>query len=273
MGVNVRLRRAFIVAFSFLVLDWHSAARADERHFTYIYEADVLPAGQAEFEQWITHQNGRDGGDYAAWNFREELEYGITDHLQTALYLNFDSLRFTDADGEDQSDFDFKGVSTEWIYQFLNPSIDAVGLALYGEYTTDGLDHELEGKILISKNIDKVVLAANAIYEAEWEREDRETEREAELQFVAGAAYKFDPQWSAGLELRNKRAYPGGHDLSGSEYSVWSVGPNIHYGAPKWWATFTVLPQVHGNGDGAGGSRQLVHEEELEVRLLVGWLL
>ena len=37
-------------------------ARADERFFTYVYDADVLPKGRWEFEQWLTYRKGFPGG-------------------------------------------------------------------------------------------------------------------------------------------------------------------------------------------------------------------
>ena len=108
------------------------------------------------------------------------------------------------------------------------------------------------------------------MYEAGWEKGDGETDHEASLQFAGGASYHFSPKWSAGIELRNKSAYPGGFDLEGQEYNSWSVGPNVHYGNKKWWSTLTVLPQVWGNGDGSSGNLQLDHEERFEARLIVG---
>ena len=47
-------------------------ARADERFFTYVYDADVLPKGQIEFEQWLTHRRGKSGQTFSAWDFRED---------------------------------------------------------------------------------------------------------------------------------------------------------------------------------------------------------
>ena len=246
-------------------------AHANERLFTYSYEADALPEGTFEIEQWITNQNGREDGDYSRWDFRTELEYGVTERYTSALYLNWQSTRIGGISGEeDDNETEFKGVSWENTYQILNPNLDPVGLSPYFEVTSDGVDYELEVKLLLSKNIDNVVLAANAIYEAEFEKEDGKTEKEAELQFTFGGAYKFNPNWSAGIEARYAAAYPDGLNLSGREFQAVSVGPNIHYGNQRWWATLTVLPQVWGDGDGASGGRQLVHEEELEVRLIAG---
>lgn len=257
----------FIVGFS-------TISNADERPFTYVYEAEVLPEGEVEIEQWITNQSKREEGDYSAWNFRTELEFGVTNQYQTALYLNFDSIRSENMpDKEDVHDTDFKGISWENTYQLLNPNLDSVGLATYLEYTTDALDHELEGKLLLSKPLGDFILAANAVYEAEWEKEDGSYEKEASLQFVGGVSYKLSPKWSTGIEFRNKSAYPDGLNLSGQEYQTWSVGPNIHYGNSRWFGTLTILPQVWGNGDGSNNNRQLAHEESVEVRLIIGALL
>lgn len=250
---------------------------ADERLFTYSYEPDVLPKSQLEFEQWITARLGKDTGDYARWDLREELEYGITDRLTTALYLNFTDVYFSPKDGvdeEEEDSFNFKGISSEWKYQLLNPYTDPIGIVLYGEISTDGGEElELEEKIIIGKYFNnKWALVMNATYEQEWEFEHGETEKEAALEFTTGVSYKITPQWAVGLELRNHREFEDGLDLSDQAHSAWFLGPNVHYGAPSWWATFTVLPQIHGNGEGASGSRQLDEHERVELRLIAGVL-
>ena len=54
-----------------------------------------------------------------------------------------------------------------------------------------------EYKLIVSKNLgDHWVLAANAVFEQEWEQEDGETEKESVLEFTLGAAYRFTPNWS-----------------------------------------------------------------------------
>jgi len=67
-------------------------AVAGDSPFGYVYTTDTHPRGQREFEQWITRRHGHSRGDFDAWQFRTELEYGVTDNLQTALYLNYDSV-------------------------------------------------------------------------------------------------------------------------------------------------------------------------------------
>ena len=67
-----------------------TSARADERKFTYSYESKVLPQGAWEFEQWVTLRTRVESGHVQFWQFREEIEYGLTDRLTTALYLNWE---------------------------------------------------------------------------------------------------------------------------------------------------------------------------------------
>ena len=251
-----------------------ASARADERFFTYVNDADVLPKGRWEFEQWLTYREGYPGGDrdynQHLWDFREEIEYGLTERLTTALYLNFrQEQTVARKEGlEDSSEFYFKGVSAEFKYQLLNPNLKPVGLALYFEPTYNGHEQELEYKLLFSKNLgEKWVLAANAVYEQEWEQEEGKTQEESVLEFTLGTAYRLTPKWSVGLEARYHSVYEG---LGLNEHlgSGWFVGPNVHYGSSKWWATLTILPQVAGNPSDGGINR--TEHQTFETRLLFG---
>src|SRR4026207_1688267 len=110
------------------------AIHADERFFTYSYEASsVLPKGGVEFEQWITYSGGKEDGNFSRWDLREELEFGITDRYTTAVYLNFrDTHSDITADpADDVDEFEFKGVSSEHKFQFLNPHTKPIGLLGY----------------------------------------------------------------------------------------------------------------------------------------------
>jgi hypothetical protein len=251
-------------------------ARADERRFTYSYEPDVLPKGQIEFEQWLTARLDRDGGDYSGWDFREEIEWGLTEQLTTALYLNFTDEFFAPDDpaaGGSDNGMDFKGVSSEWKYLILSPYEHPVGVLAYVEGSTDGAhEYELEEKLVLGAVRDAWVAAVNLVLEQEWETEGGETEEESSFEATAGLSRKLNGNWALGLEATHVRGYTGGVDLSDEEYSATFAGPNIHYGTGRWWWTLTVLPQVHGDGDGADDGLQLAHRERVETRLLAGIL-
>jgi len=238
-----------------------SPARADERLFTYSYEADVLPKGGLEFEQWITNRAGRDGGRYNRWDIREEIEYGLTDRLTSALYLNFKSVSSENVEGlEDGSEFEFDGISSEWKYQVFNPHRSPIGVLLYGEVTYNGDEVELEEKIILQKNIgEQWVAVVNIIFEQEWEFEGGGTETKAEFEVSAGLAYRVTPQFSIGVEARAVTEFP---DWEEAEDTAVFVGPTLHYATAKWWATLSVMPQVTENFDG---------HEQIETRLIAGF--
>ena len=265
---DLNRRRILLVA---SLLTSFLAARADERLFTYVEEAEVLPKGGLEFEQWLTHRRGKANGVFAAWDFREELEYGLTDRLTVAGYLNFKSTHsegVTDSKGvlqTDESGIEFEGVSTELKYQLLNPNTKPMGLLLYGEATYNGEEFELEEKLVLQKNFgEKWVAAFNVIIEEEWAFTPTDTEEELALELTAGIAYKLTSHWALGLEGRNVRKFP---DFDSEKSSAWFVGPAIHYGSSKWWATLTVLPQVAGRPDTRSGLN-LDEHERIEVRLI-----
>jgi hypothetical protein len=251
-----------------------ATVHADERFFTYVYESEVLPKGRWEFEQWLTYRKGFPGGDrefsHHIWDFREEIEYGLTERLSTSLYLNFRQEQFVAREEglQDTSDFLFKGVSAEFKYQLLNPNTKPVGLALYFEPTYNGNEQELEEKLILSKNIgDKWIVAANLSLEQEWEKEEGKTEKESVFELTLGTAYRFTPHWSAGLEGRRHAVYEGTgfNDRLGT---AWFLGPNVHYGSSKWWATLTVLPQISGHP--SDGRINITEHQTFEVRLIAG---
>jgi hypothetical protein len=55
------------------------------RRFTYVYEAKVAKKGEIELENWVTWKSGPN--DQNGFDFRHEIEYGVTDRFQLALYV------------------------------------------------------------------------------------------------------------------------------------------------------------------------------------------
>ncbi len=256
-----------LILFVASLLSSFLAARADERLFTYVEEAEVLPKDGLEFEQWLTHRRGRANGVFAAWDFREELEYGLTDRLNVAGYLNFKDTHIQPTGQESEDTFEFEGISTELKYQLLNPNTKPIGVLLYGEATYNGDEFELEEKLVLQKNFgEKWVAAFNATLEEEWAFTPTDTEEELTLELTGGLSYKLTPHWALGLEGRNVRKFP---DFDSEKSSAWFVGPALHYGSSKWWATLTVLPQVAGRPDTRSGLN-LDEHERIEVRLIAG---
>lgn len=239
---------------------------ADNRLFSYVYEPGFSEQGVYEFEQHVTARIGKDDGQYTGWDFREEVEYGLTDRLKTALYLNFsqvDSSGVTERVDEDGTEF--KGVSSEWIYRVLDPLEHAVGVSVYGEVTMSDEETEIEEKLILGQYWGPWGAALNVALEEEWEKADGETETEGVLDVSGGVARYVGKKTSIGVEARNIRRYP---DYEREENSAWFVGPNAHYKGVGWGAVLSVLTQVYGDGDGATDNLQLTEYEQTEVRLI-----
>lgn len=290
------LRKFALVA---VTLSFAVPTFAGESPFGYVYTTDTHPRGEREIEQWLTRRHGQSRGDYDLWQARTEFEYGITDRLQTALYLNYDhvSAFHNRADGTtgpgafipDSVDPDaryrrtfFQSFSNEWIYRVLSPYKDPIGLALYIEPTWGPDERELETKLILQKNFleDRLVWAANLTAAAEKERFHGDWENEGELEFTTGLAYQVAPGWHAGLEYRHHRGYEGrGFSAAKRVYAVNFIGPSVHYASRKWWLTATFLSQIanakayndEAREDLIGGRFYGEHHERNELRIKVGF--
>jgi hypothetical protein len=276
MKSNTLLQLTVAVIATCLWLNPH--CRADERRFTYTYEPEVLPKGGLEFEQWVTLRTQRTAGgevqqdNYNLWEFREELEYGVTDQYSVSLYLNMSAESFRDlsqSPAVDRSEFRFDGVSIENRYMLLNPADHAVGVTLYLEPRFSGSQAEIEEKIILGQRHGDWKWAFNLSHATEWTDNLHSTEGEVEANL--GIARDLGKRWSLGVEVRDHNELP--------DYSYWEntavfVGPAVSYRQEKWWAALTVLPQVYGanfKGDPDHNHQlELEGHERVNVRFLFG---
>lgn len=255
------------------------SATATERRFTYTYEPETLPKGAMEFEQWITLRTQRtaDPGVYQEnfnkWELRSELELGVTDRYTLGLYANFDAESFRDVSvspAQNESEFEFTGISLENRYMLLNPADHAVGLTLYLEPRFSGEEAEIEEKIILGQRHGDWKWALNLTHATEWEDNFHETEGELEASF--GITKDLGKNWSLGLEFRNHNEWP---EYDKIEHSALFLGPVVSYRSEKWWATLTVLPQIYGknyDGDPDNHSSLVLDEHEwVNIRLLIGF--
>ncbi len=224
---------------------------AGARRFNYVYEATTSPPGSFEFENWVTLKARKpNDNDFRRLEFRHEIEWGVTDRLQAAVYI-------ADWFNEKDEGSKYTNSAVEVIYNLTNPVTSQIGSAVYGELKVGDDLVELEGKLLLQKNIGPWVLAYNATLEAVWEGEDLE-EREGEIQQTAGISYEINPNISVGAELLHEIELP---DWSDSGRPFLFGGPNVSLRFGKWWATVTGLAQLTDAGD----------EPDVQVRAIVGY--
>ncbi|MBI2967786.1 MAG: hypothetical protein HYY40_08230 [Bacteroidetes bacterium] len=264
-----------MICISIAILAAGNSGNSQDRHFGRLYDTPTLPKGGFDIEIWNTYRAGRENL-YNRLDQRAEFEVGLTDKLQTAIYLN-GSHRTTavvkpSVAGEDSvvsltksSSFSF---SNEWKYNIADPSLNPFGFALYGEYTLAAHEIELEGKLLFDKRTEKNIFAANIVgeYEMEFEAEAGEVEMAKETVFENGLGYMFmvKPSLGFGIELRNHNEIVKGE----WEHATLFAGPTLFFSNDKFFLILNLLPQLD---DLTARSINLDEHEKFEVRLFVGF--
>ncbi len=237
-------------------LTFHPAANASDRRFTFVYEATTQPKGAWEYEQWVTWKTDKDiDSKFDRFELRHELEWGVTDNLQAAIYLA--DWRYQDGRSVTDDGAEIRNSALELIYTLSDPIEDELGSAIYGELKLGDEIIELESKLILQKNIGKWVLAWNGIAAVEWEGEHYDEDK-AELGQAMGASYQFSPELTAGVELVHEVEYD---DWSEWEDHVVYLGPNVSVRTESWWCTISPLFQV----------TDVDSEPNFEARLIFGF--
>ncbi len=245
---------------AFLVALTVPSAEANERRFTYTYESLAMPKGVRELEPWTTVIFPRAEGEGLAFRQRMEFEVGLTDHLLTAFYLNWEA-------GTGGSEF--TGVSSEWKLNLTSRSTQAVGVALYGEASVGPKESELEAKVIVDKEVGQFVVAYNLVGEFELEREEEveadgeievEWEKEAVLGHRIGLSYKVG-KVSLGAEILQDTEFKGDE----TEILL-GAGPAIGWAGKGVWGALTVPVRFLEVADG-----ETEVEPAVDARVILGF--
>jgi hypothetical protein len=245
---------------------------AQDRLFTYTYQSTVLNKGQKELEIWNTLRTGRENY-YSRLDHRTEFEVGLGGKLQTAFYLNLTSKTATIDENstmslETENELSF---SNEWKLKLLDPVMNPLGLAIYGEYGIGSNEYELEGKLILDKKIGNLTMAANGIYELELipgiEVDETEWEKENKVDFNLAFAYSFTPKFALTLENTYKNVIEEGE----IEHSALYSGLGFSYVMDNFWVNFTALPQVKSFKGETNSSLNLNEFEKVQFRLLFSY--
>jgi len=242
-----------------------SPVAASERHFTYTYESAVLSPGVRELEPWSTFRLGK-SDFYSRFDSRIEAELGLTDRLQTALYLNAKAVT-ADGPGGRSSSTELEGISSEWKLKLSDPVADRAGSALYAELSAGPSEVELEGKLILDKRAGRLLGALNLVAEHEWGFEGAETEQETAFEMDGAACWFLTPALTAGLEVRSHTVWLPGDEPT---RSALFLGPTVSYARERWWIAASVLPQVRALAGKSEGHLDLEEHEKVEVRVLFG---
>ncbi|MBE0647957.1 MAG: hypothetical protein IH596_09250 [Bacteroidales bacterium] len=266
------------VAFLLLVgiLGLAGEALSQDRIFTYVYQSLVLNKGQKELEIWSTYRTGRNDY-YRRIDMRMEFEVGLGKRLQTAFYLNYKGKASTHLEDtlmvmNKSNAFSF---SNEWKFKISDPVANAIGSAIYGEFTV-GLDlFKLEAKVILDKRIGRVTQALNLVFEPEWEwepdKDELEVETKYEIELNYGLGVDLGKGFTLGVEARNPNVYAND---GGWVHSAIYVGPTFSYSTSDFWVNFTFMPQIAGlRGISNNSNLNLDEFERYQFRLMFSYIL
>src|SRR5262249_48146198 len=235
-----------------------STALADRRAYGTTYEAVTAPRGELDVETWTTFapQGEVDGGPPSR-GMREmiELEYGITDRWDVALYNMLDMITSGDTSSG------YAGFKVEIRYRpadrgewFLDPVLYLEFQQLY----RGDANQKIEGKLILAKDIGNVNIAGNVALE---EERLSDATWNTEVEYAAGTSYALSPAWMIGAEIFGK-AEKG--EKGGVENRTWA-GPAESWAGggrgmlPRVWVTL------------AGGAGLTSEPDSYYARLIVGF--
>ncbi|UCD48573.1 MAG: hypothetical protein JSW27_13685 [Phycisphaerales bacterium] len=209
------------------------SAQADRRAYVWTYEYMTMPQGAAELEYYLTLKvpDWDDFDDQNTWEHQLELEYGLTDHWDVAVYQRW---QHTNTDADDK--FEYTGTKLRTRYRFAEKDVYPVDVLAYLEYKRpDGSnpDDEIEAKLILAKDIGKFNVAYNQIVEHSLRHGGK-----AEHEFTSGVSYEFDPTLKVGLE-------------STGNYSEdkFYVGPTLSLAGKRFWLAAGALGGLNDRSD------------------------
>lgn len=215
------MRPHIAATFFLLAIAAAPGARADRRAYGVTYEAVTAPQGELDVETWSTYAPmGEVDGGPASKGVREmiELEYGITDRWDAALYNMLD---VTSGD----TDSGYAGFKVETRYKLADRGEWLVDPIVYFEFQQlfrGDARQKYELKLILAKDFGKLNVALNAAVE-----EERTTDPSwnTEFEYAAGTSYEVSPAIKLGAEVFGKAEKA---EMGGIENRTW-VGPAVSW--------------------------------------------
>ena len=238
-----------------------STASANPRALPFTYTTDTLAPGQAELEQTVdlVPLRGNDPNtgklsSYLGSVFQTELEIGVADRLELALYFTFQPMMNTDLIQNQAKLFDSNGIKQRVRYIFADPGEWPIDVGVYGELAENDHEFEFEGKLLLQHRFDRLRVAANlwAEYELYFASDAQGNhQRDIVINPTLGATYEIDPRFSVGLDSWLRGEYPTNPAPATRPFALgpeYYIGPSVMMSFGKvWWtvAAYARVSDVH----------------------------
>jgi hypothetical protein len=212
---GVMKRLLYGVAVLLLIQVMGGTVRAAQRNFVWTEEYGTLAKDNAEVEFWSTAVTEdiqtRNASD---WTQQVELEYGVTDRFNVALYQVYEQ-------AADETSLTYLGYKVELKYRVAEKDALPVDVLLYveDEHLNDEDGPRFEGKLILAKEIGRVGIAYNQIFER------RYASGKEEHEYAAGVNYEVLPSFRLGIESKgsySENQYAAGPTLAWVGNRIWA---------------------------------------------------
>lgn len=219
--MNKHLALAALLAAAFAP----ALARADQRYYGETYNASIAPKGALDVELWSGFHQPKAGQGPQYWVHQLELETGLTDHWDIALYNIF---RYQQGDTTR-----YQATKVESRYRLSDPGEWFVDPVLYLEVKKEWIEDKpwaVEEKLILGKDIGRLNLSANVI--AEQEFIPNGGGQEFEGGYAAGASWELLPWLRVGGEAFGAWTYLTAESRTVSQHYA---GPAISLAVAHSW--------------------------------------
>jgi hypothetical protein len=208
------MKKLFVAALVFGFVALSGVAGADQRSYVWTYEYMTLSKDHAELEYYQTAvTKNRQTDNSSDWQQQLELEYGLTDRLDAALYQVFDQ--------KENDKMKYSGYKFRLRYRIGEKDQLPVDALLYAEHQekVDG-KNVYEAKLVLAKDIGKLNIAYNAVYKNTYVSGDN-----ADHEYAAGVRYEVTPALRLGMESKGN-----------FRTDKYSAGPTLAWIGGRIWA-------------------------------------
>lgn len=204
----------WVWAAAILALLGGSRAWADQKAYVWTYDYSTLARDSAEIEYYQTAVvKDRQKSSASDWQQQLELEYGITDHLDAAIYQVFEQPA--------GSSLSYEGFKVRLRYRIAAKDALPVDVLLYAEHAESTSEpSEFEGKLVLAKDLGRWNLAYNQVFEEAYSGDTG-----ADHGYAAGIGYSLTPAFALAAESKGsftKGTYAAGPTLAWSGGRIWA---------------------------------------------------
>jgi hypothetical protein len=191
---------------------------ADRRSYVWTYEYLTMPKGETELEYYLDFKApDMQNKTTSSWLHQLEIEHGLTDRWDMSIYQVF-----SQKNGESLK---YEELKLRTRYRFFEAGKWLIDPLVYLEYkrpSETSSASELEGKLILAKDLKNLNFAWNFILEREIK-----SKAETEVEYAVGLSYQLVPAFKIGLE--------GKGDLGKNRDSKHYLSPVISLASGKLW--------------------------------------